>query len=223
MSNEEFFINYDENSIIKAYFYPVTTLTGNDLASGINLAPDTMTVMCTTPDKAIAKIAALEEEFDMSLELRELMDPGSTNETKLTNKKNINIIIKMTPDIKVSSMYILTLEPLTNENFYDIQKYLSKSATTDISSSKIEMSFDPIESYGTSYKTQQLYCVNSEVIDEPITSIGIQSPKGALIGNIKVLDLLNNEGDLIADEKTKLIPKIAFPFQTEPTIRLIDF
>ncbi|ATZ18297.1 hypothetical protein [Mesoplasma melaleucae] len=215
-------LTYTEAEVKKFYFYPLTTLTGRELKEGIRLAKEKTTIMCTTPDKGTSLTLYLTEE-DSTFDLNEFMDPANYSEQLMKNSKNMAAMFKCDEEFNIDKLYVITEEALTNDNFDAVTKYINKTISFDSTDGRYYINFVPIEEFTSLFDARPLILVNSEPISDKIKEISIETPAGALVGQIKPVNKDGRFPKLYAKEGTQVFPKLTFPFQTQPVLSLIDY
>ncbi|ATQ35607.1 hypothetical protein CS528_02440 [Mesoplasma entomophilum] len=245
-------LTYLGSEVKNFYFYPLTTLTGRELTEGIRIAKEKTTIMCTTPDKVI-KIQLFMEKEDSTYELNEFTDPANFSEQLIKNSKRISGVFDFNADLlklsdkeiedwedeqieeyasalekemklfDINKLYLITEEKLTDENFDSVPKYLNQRLTYNSTEDEYDIDFVPIDEFTSLYDAQPLIIVNSEPIKGKIKGLGVKTPLGTLVGNIKPVNEEGHFPDLVADKDTHVFKKLTFPFQTTPTLNLIDY
>ncbi|WP_338985613.1 hypothetical protein [Spiroplasma endosymbiont of Diplazon laetatorius] len=213
---------YSEEEVRKFYIYPLYTLRGKKVTDGLRIAKDKITIMATMP-KNVIKINGYLSSNEDDYDLTETYDPVNPTEQLMRVSDIISFRTSEISEVDTSFLYLLTKEAINENNFKSIKQYIGKVITPDIDDSGIEMSFSSLEEFSSSFRTAPIKIVLSEPVTNKISELHVTSPKGTLIGNIKVVDEDGRFPNLIANEETEIYPKLCFPFQTEPVLSIVDY
>ncbi|WP_339021688.1 hypothetical protein [Spiroplasma endosymbiont of Atherix ibis] len=213
---------YSQEEVRKFYIYPLYTLRGKTVTDGLRIAKDKITIMATMP-KNVIKINGYLSSNEDDYDLTETYDPVNPTEQLMRVSDTISFRTNEISEVDTSFLYLLTKEKITEDNFKSLKQYIGKVITPDIDGSGIQMSFSSLEEFSSSFRTAPIRIVISEPVTNKISEIHVTSPKGTLIGNIKVVDEDGRFPNLIASEGTEIYPKLCFPFQTEPVLSLVDY
>ncbi|ASP28244.1 hypothetical protein SCORR_v1c04720 [Spiroplasma corruscae] len=215
-------LTYLEEEVITAYLYPLTTLTGKKVSMGLRVAKDKMTIMSVDIRSQI-KIKAYLSQSDDDYDLIETVDPMNPSEQIMRRSENLDFITYNLKEIDLGCLYLLTKEAINEDNFSTVKQYVAKTIIRSVDTDGMEMSFASIEEFSSSFKTPPIKIVLSPPMTEKIKEIHVTTPKGTLVGNIKVVDNDGHFPELIAKEGTEIYPKLCFPFQTQPVLSIVNY
>jgi len=215
-------LNYSKREVKDYFIYPLTTLTGKKIGEGINVSKEKTTILVTTPDKKIETRAYLAD--DKLFSISEFADPSDPTQQLLKNSNTISFVTKDLIDPQFDILYLLTEEEITQDNFEDLDKYLSRNIDVDKKDSGlVSMTFQPLEDFTSLFKSQVIKILLMDPIRDKIQAMSITTPAGTLVGNIKAIDPDGHTISLLAKDNTEIFPNLVFPFQTKPNLGTVKY
>jgi hypothetical protein len=86
------------------------------------------------------------------------------------------------------------------------------------------MQFISIEEFSSNnLKGSVIKVVNSEPILNKVSKLKVITPTGTMVGNIKAFDEGGKVIDLNPTKGTEVFPKLVFPFQIKPDLKVVDY
>ncbi|MCL8212955.1 hypothetical protein LD120_00412 [Mesoplasma sp. JKS002657] len=215
-------LNYSKREVKDYFIYPLTTLTGKKISEGISVSKEKTTILVTTPDKKIETRAYLAD--DKLFSISEFADPSDPTQQLLKNSNTISFVTRDLIDPQFDILYLLTEEEITQDNFEDLDKYLSRNIDVDKNDSGlVSMTFQPLEDFTSLFKSQVIKILLMQPIKDKIQGMSITTPAGTLVGNIKAIDPDGHTISLLAKDNTEIFPNLVFPFQTKPNLGTVKY
>ncbi|WP_338970035.1 hypothetical protein [Spiroplasma endosymbiont of Labia minor] len=229
----------------KLYLYKINSFSGRNLNKHnlIKVALNRTTLVVTDIDDYVEIDAVNNNELGI-INLTQIYD---TQQTQNSIFKSVapqsytfqycsdNTVVSGAPEKVVDfldeeNLYFYTFnQKLTNDNFDDVDKFIILTMTPpqNLHLSILRYSFEAIniDDWAQQARVHPLKILNAnpDMTKQKIKAITVKSPDGTFLTSIKALEQNGARPPLFPDKNTFLFVRQMFPYQTSPTVELLDF